>query len=270
MDRYCCGAVVVARDEGRIIRACLESLKRQTVDVFLVVVNDGSLDDTGDVASKYANVVVNLQRHDENWTGRPELARVFNAGFNVLKEKDVDYVLISGADGVYPPSYVKEIVERMEKENFVLVSGVPESERFLSLTPRGCGRIVNAKWFSKVGFKYPLNYAFEGYLVYKALSQDQKVAVFPNVEFKFSRGVKLTKRKLYLWGKGMKAQNYWWPYAFGRSAMVGMRRPLVGLALLKGYLSGVYRQYEDLREFVPRFQKEIFVKRIGNIFLGPE
>lgn len=266
MDKWRCGAVVIARDEGTIIRTCLESLKRQTVDLFLVVVNDGSLDDTGDVAPKYADVVVNLRRHEENWTGRPELARVFNAGFNVLKEKAMDYVLISGADGVYPSSYVKDIITRMEKKNFVLASGVPESERSLSLSPRGCGRVVNAEWFREVGFRYPLNYAFEGYLVYKALSQGRKITVFPNLEFKFSRGVRLTRRKLYLWGKGMKALNYWWPYAFGRAAIVGMRHPLVGLALLKGYLSRVSEQYEDIKDFVPNFQREVFVRRIMEVF----
>jgi len=270
MDKWRYGAVVVARDEGRIIRMCLESLKGQAVELFVVVVNDGSLDDTGEIASKYADVVVNLRRHEENWTGLPELAGVFNAGFNVLKEKDMEYVLISGADGVYPSSYVKGIVERMDKENLVLASGVPESERSFSLTPRGCGRVVNTEWFRKVGFMYPLNYAFEGYLVYKALSQGRKIAVFPNLSFKFSRGVELSKRKLYLWGKGMKALNYWWPYAFGRVAIVGMHRPLVGFALLKGYLSGVYRRYEDLREFIPRFQREMFVKRIKSVFFGSD
>jgi len=191
MGKLCCGAVVVARDEGKIIGRCLESLRGQTVRLFLVVVNDGSLDNTGKMASEYADVVVDLPRHEGNWTGLPELAGVVNAGFDVLKEEDVRYVLISGADGVYPPNYVEEIVRRMEKDGVVLASGVPESERSLSLTPRGCGRVVDAEWFREVGFRYPLNYAFEGYLVYKALSQGKKVAVFPDLKFKLSRGLGL-------------------------------------------------------------------------------
>ena len=266
MSAWRCGVVVSARDEERIIGSCLESLRGQTLRLFSVVVNDGSSDDTGKIASRYADVVVALPRHEENWTGRPELARVFNAGFNVLKEKDMEYILISGADGVYPSSYVKGIVERMDKENFVLASGVPESERSLSLTPRGCGRVVNAEWFREVGFRYPLNYAFEGYLVYKALSQGRKIAVFPNLVFKFSRGVRLSRRKLYLWGKGMKALNYWWPYAFGRALIAGMRFPPNGFALMKGYMSRVSEQYEDIKEFVPSFQRKMFVRRIIEVF----
>lgn len=265
MGKWRCGAVVVARDEGGIIGRCLESLRGQTLRLFLVVVNDGSLDDTGDVSSRYADVVVDLPRHEENWTVLPELAGVFNAGFDVVKEEDVGYVLISGADGVYPPNYVEEIVRRMEKEDVVLASGVPESESSLSLTPRGCGRVVNAEWFRDVGFRYPLNYAFEGYLVYKALSQGRKIAVFPNLKFKLSRGTRFSRRKLYLEGKGMKALNYWWLYAFGRAVLAELRHPLNGFALLKGYMSKVSEQYEDLKEFVPSFQRKVLTKRIRKV-----
>jgi glycosyltransferase involved in cell wall biosynthesis len=260
-----CGAVVVARDEGGIIGRCLESLRGQTLRLFLVVVNDGSLDDTGEVASMYADVVVDLPRHEGNWTGLPELTGVFNAGFDVLKEKDVEYVLISGADGVYPSDYVEKVVRRMEQEDVVLASGFPEGEQSLSLTPRGSGRVVDADWFRDVGFRYPLNYAFEGYLVYKALSQGRKTAVFPDSKFNLSRGTRLSRRKLYLWGKGMKALNYWWLYAFGRAILVGLRRPLNGFAHLKGYMSNVSEQYEDLKEFVPSFQKKMFLKRLKEV-----
>lgn len=265
MGKCGCGAIVVARDEGGIIRRCLESLRAQTLRCFLVVVNDGSLDDTGVLASKYADVVVDLPRHKGNWTGLPELAGVFNAGFDVLKEKGVEYILISGSDGVYPDGYVEDIVRKMEKEDVVLASGVPRGESSRSLTPRGCGRVVDAEWFRQVGFRYPLNYAFEGYLVYKALSQGRKIAVFPDLQYSLSRGTRLTRRKSYLWGKGMKALNYWWPYAFGRALFAGLRHPLNGFALLHGYISEVSEHYEDLKEFVPSFQGSILMKRTREV-----
>ena len=49
--------------------------------------NDGSIDSTKRVAFQYVDLVVDLPRHDESWAGRPELARVFNAGFEVLREQ---------------------------------------------------------------------------------------------------------------------------------------------------------------------------------------
>jgi glycosyltransferase involved in cell wall biosynthesis len=263
VDKWRCGAVVVARDEGRIIRTCLESLRGQTLRLFLVVVNDGSSDDTGDVASKYADVVVNLRRHEENWTGLPELAGVFNAGFNVLKEKSVEYVLVSGADGIYPPNYVEEITNKMEDENVVIASSALKTSH--SFSPRACGRVIDAEWFRQVGFKYPSNYAFEAYLVYKALSQGRKIALYSDVPFNLSREPRLSTRKLYLWGKGMKALNYWWPYAFGRSLLVGLRHPMGSFALLRGYLSKVSEQYADLKNFVPSFQRRVLIKKIMEV-----
>ena len=103
LERYLVGIVVIARDEENRIEACLESLRNQSATMYTVVVNDGSLDDTAWIASQYADLVVDLPRHDESWTGRPELAKVFNAGFEVLEKMNIEFVLISGSDDIYPP-----------------------------------------------------------------------------------------------------------------------------------------------------------------------
>jgi len=264
LSEWRCGVVVSARDEEDVIGKCLESLRSQTVKLFLVVVDDGSVDKTGEVASRYADFVVDLPRHEKSWAGRPELAGVINAGFDVLRERDVAYVLVSGADGVYPSDYVEEIVNRMEQSGVVLASGVAEGEVSRSLSPRGCGRVIDAKWFGEVGFRYPENYGFEVYLVYKALSQGKKVAVFHDLTFELSRETRFSKRKLYLWGKGMKALNYWWLYAFGRAVLTRSRHPVGGYMMLKGYLSKV-QPYDDIKEFVHDFQKKMFMKRIKEV-----
>ena len=44
-----CGAVVMATDENDVIERCLESLRSQKVMLFLVVVNDGSVDRTDEI-----------------------------------------------------------------------------------------------------------------------------------------------------------------------------------------------------------------------------
>ncbi|MGQ9680672.1 MAG: glycosyltransferase family 2 protein [Candidatus Bathyarchaeia archaeon] len=261
-----CGVVLVARDEERFLERCLASLRSQTVKVFIVVVDDGSIDTTFKIASEHADIVVNLPRHVESWAGMPQLAKVFNAGFNVLEDKGLNYLMISGADADYPPSYVVEVIKRMRDGGFVLASGVAEGESSSSISPRGSGRVLEAKWFRSLGFKYPEKYGFEVYPVYKALSQGLKVGVFPDLKFKLSRSTKLSKKKLYLWGKGMKTLNYWWVYALGRILLAGFKNPLNGLAMFKGYLSGVPERYEDIKEFVPVLQKRMLIKRIWEIF----
>ncbi len=267
MENGLCGAVVVSRDEEDVLEECLESLRLQTIRTFLVVVDDGSKDKTGKIASKYADVVVGLPSHEENWAGRPELARVFNSGFKVLRKEKVNSILISGADARYPPDYIEEIIKRMDSQNVVLASGVAEGEESSSAFPRGCGRVIDAEWFKEVSFEYPERNGFEGYPLYKALSQGYKVAVFPDLKFKLSRGTRLSGMKLYSWGKGMKALNYWWLYAVGRALMMGLKQPVGGYYLLKGYFTSV-TQYEDLRDFVPHYQKRTIIKRIMNILIG--
>jgi glycosyltransferase involved in cell wall biosynthesis len=264
LTNWLCGAVVSARDEEHVIETCLQSLRNQTIRVFLVVVNDGSIDKTAEIASHYADSVVTLPRHEENWTGKPELAEVFNAGFRVLREKGIPYILISGADCEYPPNYVEELVDRMKNGKYVLSSGVVEGETSHSLSPRGGGRIMSAEWFESVGFRYPENFGFEVYPVYKALSQGLRVTAFLNLKFRVSRGTQVSRRKLYLWGKGMKALNYWWLYAVGRAFLEGAANPLNTLAMLKGYVSSV-PIYEDLKVFVPKFQERLAVRRLRQI-----
>lgn len=265
MSSLVCGAVLVAMNEEKTIKDSIMSLKNQTVKVFLIVVNDGSTDKTGEIASEHADSVVNLPPHEGSWAGKPELARIFNAGFDVLKKKDVGYVLVSGADSVYPLKYVEEITRRMKTGKVVLASGVAEGEGTRSLSPRGSGRVLDAKWFRSVGFRYPENYGFEVYLVFKALSQHLRVSVYSDLKFKLSRRTQLSKRKSFLWGKGMKALGYWWLYAVGRCVLTGIRRPTSGLAMLEGYLSDVPNRYDDIKKFVNGLQKRMLIRRLGEI-----
>ena len=262
-----CGVVVKVRDEQDVIEESLLSLLNQTWRPFIVVVNDGSVDKTGEIASKYADVVVNLPRHEESWVGRPELARVVNVGLDVLKKEKLDFVMFSDGEALYPLNYIEKITKKMKKENVTLASGVAEGEVSRSFSPRGCGRVIDAEWFRNIGFKYPENYAFEAYLVYKALSQGKKVAVFPDLKFRLGRKTRLFPKKAYLWGKGMKALNYNFFYALGRAFLFSLKSPRNGLALLRGYLSDV-EKYKDVENFVPAFQRKEFWRRIKEVLRG--
>jgi len=262
--KFVCGVVVKVRDEQDAIEDSLLSLLDQSLKPFIVVVNDGSVDRTEEIASKYADVVVNLPRHEESWVGRPELARVVNAGLNVLKDKKLDFVLFSDGEAAYPLNYIEEIIKRMKDGDVILTSGVAEGEVSRSFSPRGCGRVVDAKWFRSVGFKYPENYAFEAYLVYKALSEGKKVAVFPELKFKLFRKTRLFPKKAYFWGKGMKALNYNAFYALGRSFLVSLKSPRNGFALLRGYFSDADK-YRDVADFVPAFQRRQFWRRVREV-----
>lgn len=259
-----CGVVIKVRDEQDTIENSLLSLHNQTIKPFIVVVNDGSADKTGKIASKYADVVVNLPRHEESWVGRPELARVVNAGLDVLKRRKLDYMMFSDGEAVYPSHYIEELTKKMSSAEIVLASGIAEGEASRSSSPRGCGRVVDAVWFRTIGFEYPENYGFEVYLVYKALSQGKKVVVFPDLKFKLKRKTRLFPEKAYFWGKGMKALNYSFFYALGRVLLISLRSPKNGLALLKGYFSDV-PEYSDIASFVASYQKRKMWRRLHEV-----
>jgi glycosyltransferase involved in cell wall biosynthesis len=259
-----CGVVVKVRDEQDVIGDSLLSLLNQTLRPFIVVVNDGSVDRTGEIASKYADVVVDLPRHDESWVGRPELATVVNAGLDVLKSEELDFVMLSDGEPIYPSDYIEEIIKRMKNCDIALASGVAEGEVSRSFSPRGCGRIVDANWFREVGFKYPENYGFEAYLVYKTLSQGRRVTVFQDLRFKLCRKTRMFPKKAYFWGKGMKALNYDVFYALGRAFLFSLNSPRNGLELLRGYFSDV-EKYRDVEDFVPSFQRSQFWRRVREV-----
>lgn len=68
-----------------------------------------------------------------------------------------------------------------------------------------------------------------------------------------------------MWGKGMKALSYWSLYALGRAVLTGLKNPLSGFALLRGYVSEVPMKYYDIAKFVPSFQKRLFMTRIREV-----
>jgi len=266
--KHYCGIVIPVRDEEKYLENSLTSLVNQTLSPFIVIVNDGSIDRTREIASKYADVVIDLPRHEESWVGRPELARVFNAGLDVLRDRNVDYVMISGGEAVYPPDYIEKIIYRMKGGNVVIASGIAEGERSKPFSPRGSGRIINAEWFSSIGFRYPENYGFESYLIFKALSQGKKVAVYPDLKFKLQRETGLSAKKAYYWGKGMRALNYDFLYVLGRATLLSLKSPKIGFAMLRGYFSPDVKKYSDISKFVPHFQRRQLLLKLK--FLTPD
>jgi HEPN domain-containing protein len=65
--------------------------------------------------------------------------------------------------------------------------------------------------------------------------------------------------KLYYYGKAMKALGYDFKYALGR---VLVNR---SLSMLRGYLSKDVEVYDDIAEFVRKWQRNIFLSRAKTI-----
>ncbi len=254
---YRIAAIVVARNEEATLAKTLMSLKGQSLKPFIITVDDGSMDSTAEIAKIYSDYVICLPCHEESWAGKPELARVFNAGFQIAKEIDSEYIMISGADSVYPEIYLEKIIKYMKKEETtVIASGIPEGEK--AKFPRGSGRVIDVDWFREIGFKYPENWGFEAYVIFKALQMKRNVRVYP-VTYKLLRKTSMTPKKAYYWGKAMKALGYWTPYALGRSMLWFFKSPKITFSMIKGYCSRNVKKYNDIENFVKSYQKKMIL-----------
>ena len=257
--------IIPARNEERYIGISILSLKKQTIKPYvIIVVDDSSNDKTPEIAERSGAIVIRIKRKSKApATGTPYLAYVINKGLERIKKLELDYAMISGADTIYPKDYVYKIISRMINENVVLASGVAYGEYSSSLSIRGSGRVINAKWFKKIGFKYPENYGFETWLVFKALSQGLRVKVYKDLKFFSFRKTSFNARKAYFYGKAMKALGYSYIYVIARFLYATARYSASkSKYLILGYLKSNVRKYSDILYYTKYIQAKNLLYRL--------
>jgi len=270
------GVVVAVRNEETSIARVLHALDYQSLrPVEVVVVNDGSTDQTLAVLEEYSGElrfrmnIVTLPSHSKSFVGRPELARVFNSGLKVLRDRrpPLDYVMILGADHVLPPFYVERIVGRMEEdERLAVASGWITNEPFWENAPRGSSMVVRAEFWERAGkMLFPVNYGWESWVYLKAMQKGYRTRSFKDIPTSISRRTNLMKGVLY--GRAMYALGYDWIYAIGRSFLVARKSPRASFQMLVGYLDhrGVTRL--DVSSFLGAEQRRMILRRATNILI---
>jgi glycosyltransferase involved in cell wall biosynthesis len=268
--------VVAVRNEERSIGRVLRALDAQSLrPVEVVVVNDGSTDKTLAVLNEISEVVhfkttiVTLPYHSNSLVGRPELARVFNSGLAVLRNRSppIDFVMILGGDHALPPFYIEKIVARMEEdERLAVASGWITNEPFWENAPRGSSMIVRAEFWERAGkMQFPVNYGWESWVFLKAMQLGYRTRSFKDVPTSISRKTNLIKGVLY--GRAMYALGYDWTYAVGRSLLVARKSPRASFQMLAGYLDhrGVTRL--DVSSFLGAEQRRMILRRAARMLV---
>jgi len=252
--------VIPAKNSDKFLRATLESLKRQSLTPqLIVVVDDGSKDETSEVAEKSGAKVIKLPDVGYYATGTPHLAEVINFGLKEGLKHNPDYIMIAGSDHIFPKSYIEEIIKRMEKTNTAIASGYVANEPWSPEVPRGGGRIIKTEYIKKIGL-YPLNYGWETYCLIKARSLGLKTRVFP-LPFYSQRPTSRNPTKNYYLGKGMKALGYCPEFAAARFLLLFLKNKKSAVLMLKGYLSEV-RKYEDIVRYTRLIQRKKIIQYI--------
>lgn len=106
-----------AYNEAKFVRRAIDSVLRQTYPHFeLLVINDGSTDDTEQIVNSFGDPRIHLLRFSEN-TGK---VSALNWG---LAEVEAPYILRMDADSIAKPDRLARQIEFMEKHPDVGVCG---------------------------------------------------------------------------------------------------------------------------------------------------
>ena len=162
-------AVAVARNEEEMIEATLRSLLDQSIPVDVVLVDDGSTDDTPFIGEGLGVPVIRLPPHRESYVGRPELALRVNIGVSYSRRFRPDYVMHTGGDHILPPCYCESLINQMVRDDAVVASGSIREMKRNYTAPLGSGRMIDAAWWDDVSrMAYPVHPGWESWLIYKA------------------------------------------------------------------------------------------------------
>jgi len=266
--------VLNARNEEKVIKKTLDSIINQKLTPYrIIVINDGSTDNTREVLSTFSNIeLVDIPVREESYLARKELADTINQGLLKLHDDEkCEFVWLVGGDLIFPTDYTLKIIQRMQKDSIVISSGVIEDE--FSIEPRGGGRIVDWNFWKKLGMLYPVNYGWEGYLILKAQSLGYDVKSYSDILITTQRktGTKFNPKKYFYYGLALKALGYTFSYTMIKILLFVRKNPKPAFFMLKGYLSDYDNLYEkELREYVRKTQSKNkfsakYAKRFFNI-----
>jgi glycosyltransferase involved in cell wall biosynthesis len=122
-DQSSCLAVVPAYNEAAIVGRVIRALHREAPAVDVVVVDDGSTDQTALRAQEAGARVLRLPFN-------LGIGGAVQAGFKYAQENDYDYMVQVDADGQHDPSQIALLFEAMHSEGVDMICG----SRFASPT----------------------------------------------------------------------------------------------------------------------------------------
>jgi len=257
-------SITPAKNEENYICKCINSLKKQSVSLkAIIVIDDSSEDNTYLKAVECgADKVISLKGSSRRLTGTPHLANVINFGLKYVENnfKELDYILIVGADHILPKNYLEFLTDKMEKnKKIAIASGIIVNERYYEDFPRGSGSLIRYSFWKSLGLRYPLIYGWESYLVYKAKMLGYLTLCYPQLKSYTLRATyKLTNLENI--GRSMKSLGYPIEYLLGRFALTFLKNRRGAISMLRGYISMNYTS--DVSKFVKSYLRRRIIKRL--------
>lgn len=108
--------VIPAYNEAKFIGRVIEDISAATPNIPILVVNDGSTDDTRRVVQHYD---VSLVEHQQNF-GKGEAIKT---AFSFAQQNKFDWIIFLDGDGQHPPQYLSDFVEKISHDQVDAVLG---------------------------------------------------------------------------------------------------------------------------------------------------
>jgi glycosyltransferase involved in cell wall biosynthesis len=238
---------------------------------FLIVVNDGSTDDTQELINEKSS------RHGKIFSVHTDsktrdirrLPALLNLGLEFAdKMPKTNYMMVSGDDNELTPSYASSIIARMDQDPSIAVASGEwiDSPGRSNQMPHGGGRIIRTDFMEELGGRYPVAYGWETWLLYKAMELGYKVKIFPDLRYRHMRAFQ--SKNLLGWGRAMYSlgfPSYFVLLRFGINFLWsrrGAQSRKASISMIAGYLSAKINprslrsmiiQDESLKSFVRRY-----------------
>lgn len=115
--------IVPAYNEEESIKTVIEEIKKKNETVDVVIINDGSKDNTFFEAKKTQAIVLDLPQN-------LGIGGAVQTGYLYAYKNDYDIAIQIDGDGQHDPKYIKEMIDYITKDNYDIVIG----SRFIKKT----------------------------------------------------------------------------------------------------------------------------------------
>ena len=253
--------IIPAKNEEKNLKETIVSLRETgsyaEEELFIVVVDDGSKDNTAKIAKELECKVVCLPDRGYSALGKPELADTHNAGFKFIDENidlnSYKYLMVVGADTTFDINYLYLLKNEMERcDNLALCAGVLSGLAGNDDAVRGTGRLIRNSFWTVVGRKLPnIFYSWESYPVVFALAYGYKAGTIFTAKMNTPRPpLEMVDWKRY--GIGMKENGSLLVYVLLRALrrLIKAKDFFGFYRLVYGYLASKPSLYDKkLRDF---------------------
>jgi glycosyltransferase involved in cell wall biosynthesis len=270
-------AIVTCRNsESEIENAIISLLKQTTKPRYIIVVDDGSTDNTPNILnrlkSKNDNIYVitnpdlgyDIGRVVRNWNNAINLARDFEL-------EKTDYHMISTDDTQYEEFYAEKIMRKMDEDKIIAISSGNYDNNSYA-TPHGAGRFVRNSFFNNVLGQYPEKMGYESVILQMSLYHGFKNLVNNDARFSHTRQLG-SNHHFYEFGASMRTLGYHPLFVLGRFMQCFVTGKPIGrmgaIQMLYYYLSYKPKQMGYDSMYDPEIRQAIRIRqktRIKQIF----